>query len=121
MNWINYRTGIKFINFKMDATATDAYLGIEISHPDAILRELYFNHFKTFKKALEEISGKKWMWEEIAVNSSGNEIARIYIKHDKLNVFEESSWPSIISFFKSGIIKLDEFWNEYRDIFEMLT
>ena len=33
VNWINYKTGIRHIHFKMDADNTKAVIAIEISHP----------------------------------------------------------------------------------------
>jgi hypothetical protein len=121
VNWINYRTGIKFINFKMDTQGDSASIGIEMSHKEIEMQELYFNHFKTFKKALEEILEEKWEWQLNAVNESGNTIARIYTILPGININNENDWPKIITFFKNRIIALDKFWNEYRDIFEMLT
>ena len=121
VNWVNYRTGIKSINFKMDTTADQASIAIEISHKEPEMRELYFNHFNTFKKAFEEILGEKWNWELNSTNAGGNTIARIYTKIDKVNVYNENDWPKIISFLKTRIVTLDKFWNEYKDIFEMLT
>ena len=120
-SWINYRTGIKFIHFKMDATEIAASIAIEISHKDIDMQELYFNHFKTFKKPLEEILAEKWEWQINAVSGSGTPIARIYANLPEVNVHNENDWPKIISFFKNRIIALDKFWNEYRDIFEMLS
>ena len=102
VNWINYRTGI------------------EITHKDVAQQELYFNHFKTFKKALEEALGEKWTWQHDHVNESGNHLARIYASLENANVYNENDWPKIISFLKERIILLDKFWCEYRDIFDML-
>jgi len=120
-NWINYRTGTKFIQFKMDVDADEAYIAIEISHKQEEVRELYFNHFKTFKKPLEEILEEKWEWQPDWINEVGTPIARIYSKQGNLNVYKENDWPKIISFLKTSIIHLDEFWNEYREIFDMLN
>lgn len=121
VNWINYRTGIKFISFRMDATTEFASVAIEISHKDAADRELYFNHFKTFKKPLEELLGEKCNWEIHVVNDSGNTISRISTRLEEINVHRESDWPSIITFLKNRIVALDAFWTEYKEIFEMLN
>ena len=121
VNWINYRTGIKYIQFKMEAKGDEAYIGIEISHPQLALRELYFNHFKTFQKSFEEQLEEKWQWEINGLNENGESIARIYKKLQDVKVLDENDWPKIISFLKTRIILLDKFWNEYKDIFEMLA
>ena len=121
INWLNYRTGIKFINFRMDCINRSAYVSIEISGKDVAERALYFNHFNTFRKALEEILGEKWNWEPTARTEHNNLIARIYMALDNVDVYNENEWPRIISFLKQRIIALDKFWNEYKDIFDMLA
>lgn len=120
VQWINYRTGIKGINFKMDADADQAYIGIEISHSRQEERDLYFSHFKTFKKGLEDMLEETWIWEDDHVKPEGTHVARIYTAVTDVNIFKESDWPEIISFLKVRMIALDKFWNEYREIFEML-
>ena len=41
VNWINYKTGIRNIHFKMDAGNTIAFIAIEISHPQGEQRSHY--------------------------------------------------------------------------------
>ncbi len=114
--WVNYRTGVKCIQFKMDADNGEAYIGIEIVHKDPSLQELYFNHFKTFKQPLEEdFLEEKWKWE---LTTTG--VSRIYKKLENVSIYDENNWPQLISFLKPRIIALDKFWSEYKDIFEML-
>ena len=45
INWINYKTGIRNISFKMDVTNDHAYIAIEISHKDPEIQQLYFDKF----------------------------------------------------------------------------
>jgi hypothetical protein len=119
-NWINYRTGVKCIQFKMDAENGEAYIGIEISHKDPSVQEMFFNHFKTFKQPLEEeFLEEKWKWE-LTVAEGLTGVNRIYKKLGNVNIYDENDWPQIISFLKVRLIALDRFWNAYRDIFEML-
>ena len=120
-NWVNYRTGIKFIQFKMDAGSDEARIAIEINHKDPAIRELYFNHFKTFKKALEEILGEKWEWQPKMLNDTGAAVSQVFTSLAGVNIYKEEHWPQIITFLKKRIIDLDKFWNEYKEIFEMLT
>lgn len=115
INWINYKTGIGFLHFKMDAERDHAYVGIEISHADLSKREMYFKHFKT----LWNDSNTEWIWEEQFIGN-GKTISRIYQYLGNINVYRRSDWPQIISFLKAGIILLDEFWTGHKEIFEML-
>ncbi len=118
--WINYKTGVKPVSFKMDATATHAYIAIEILHKDVFVSEKYFNQFKALNKQLEKLLNEKWDWQLNTIDDNGKNISRIYTALKKVNVFNENDWPAIISFLKTRIIALDRFWNEYRDAFEII-
>ena len=119
INWINYKTGIRFINFKMDATKDQAYIGIEISHNNIATQASYFNHFITLRQDIENAVAEKWLWEE-AVEKSGKNINRISKTLNNVNIYRQTDWPQIISFLKTRIISLDHFWNDHNDIFEMI-
>lgn len=118
VNWINYRTGIKFISFKMETSRNAASIAIEISQQDQAIRQLYFDRFKALKNELEKITGEKWEWEPDSVNVGGTLVARIYATLKNANVYIENNWPEIISFLKDRIIALDRFWNEYKEVFD---
>ena len=45
VNWPNYKTGIKHVYFRMRADTRTASIGIELTHPDAGIRELFFEQF----------------------------------------------------------------------------
>jgi len=42
VNWVNYKTGIKYLYFKMDADKSLATIGISITHPDPGIQEIFF-------------------------------------------------------------------------------
>jgi hypothetical protein len=121
INWINYRTGIKSVNFKMDATAKEAYVAIEIFNKDVTLIERYYNGFVVLKSSFEETLNEEWQWQTNYHNGTGNTISRIFTVKENVNVFEETDWPEIISFFKSRIIAMDKFWNDHKEIFETFS
>lgn len=117
INWINYKTGNRYIHFKMDAT-DHAYIGIEILHKDKETQERYYKHFKTLRPELEAILAEQWKWENnIFIN--GKQLSRIYHTLPNMNIFKQTDWPGIISFLKPRIILLDRFWVAHNDIFEM--
>jgi hypothetical protein len=119
INWINYKTGVKGISFKMNADNNQAYVSIEISLSDKDLQQQYFNLFKGFKKRFEKLAGKDWDWRQSFTGEHGNEFSRIWIELNGVNIFRQNEWPEIISFLKKHIIALDAFWEEYKPAFEM--
>jgi hypothetical protein len=71
-NWINYKTGIKHVYFRMQADNRRASIGIELTHPDAGIRELFFEQFLEVKTVLHEALGEQWTWEADATDAQGS-------------------------------------------------
>ena len=117
VNWINYKTGIHHIHFKMDADNTRAFIAIEISSPKEEERLQYYNQFVSLKKILASTTTFNWQWDE-TVESKHKTISRISQQLNSVNIFKQSDWPAIISFLKPRIIALDEFWDLVKEGFE---
>jgi len=118
INWINYKTGVKHIFFRMEVTNTTATVAIEITHADEAVQRQCFQQFLALQKMFEEIAGEGWEWEEKMIDERGKSIARISKMMRGVNVFSNNSWPMIISFLKPQLIALDAFWSVTRGIFE---
>ncbi|MEZ2339218.1 DUF4268 domain-containing protein [Mucilaginibacter sp. RCC_168] len=119
INWINYKTGIKHLNFKMQTGNRHAYIAIEISHPDAGMQELMFEQFKELKTVLDSSLNEEWEWELHTRNESNKLISRIIKTLPSASIFNRNDWPALISFFKPRITALDEFWSVAQYSFEV--
>jgi hypothetical protein len=117
VNWINYKTGIRNIHFKMDADNTKAIIAIEISHPQDEERLNYYNQFLSLKKILTDTTTFNWQWHE-TVQTNHKTISSISQQLDDVNILNQADWPAIISFLKPRIIALDTFWDLVKDGFE---
>jgi hypothetical protein len=118
VNWLNYKTGIRHLYFRMDADNKQASVSIELKHPDVSLRQHYFQQLQQVRKILEQSTGEQWLWEAEQTDDDGNAISRAGIVLKNVNIFQESDWPAIISFLKPRIMALDEFWEQVKDGFE---
>ncbi len=121
VNWINYKTGIKGIFFKMDANKEVASIYVEIFLPDKIVEHLYYQTFRSFVKQFEEIAGNEWEMRENFISKDYKSVSIIYLELKNKNIFKESDWPSIIAFLKKNMIALDAFWNLYKPAFELIA
>ena len=117
VNWINYKTALRNIHFKMDADNTKAFIAIEISHPQDEQRLHYYNQFLSLKKLLVSTTTFNWQWNE-ALQTDHKTISSISQQLDDVNILDQADWPPIISFLKSRIIALDAFWELVKDGFE---
>jgi hypothetical protein len=119
-HWQNYKTGIKDIYFRMKAERDFASIGIEITHNDPELQQLYYEQLMEFKKLLETELKECWEWEMHTYDEHGKVISRIQKVISNLNIMNPDDWPAIISFLKPRIIALDAFWSNIKPAFEEL-
>jgi hypothetical protein len=120
INWVNYKTGIKHLYFRMEADKRSASIAIVITHPDAGIQELFFEQFKELKNLLHSSLQEDWDWQLHSIDDSGNTISRIFMQIGGVSIFNKSDWPVLISFFKPRIIALDEFWSDAKYAFDAL-
>ena len=120
INWVNYKTGIKHVYFHMEAGKRSASIAIELTHPDAGIRELFFEQFLELKNVLHAELNEEWEWELHSTDENDKTISRIYKQLNDVSIFNKNDWPALISFFKPRIIALDEFWSNAKYAFDVL-
>ncbi len=120
VNWINYKTGLKHVYFRLHADHRHATIGIELTHPDMGVRELFFEQFWELRAMLEETTGEAWTWEPDAIDANGQSLSRIYQELRPANLMARDDWPRLISFFKPRLVALDEFWSTGQYAFDEL-
>jgi len=117
INWINYKTGIKNLFFKMTAENKMACMMIEMSDP--ALRELMYEQFEELKTVLHATLGEEWHWQRDTRDEQNKAVSRISFCKEGVSIFRQEDWPELISFFKPRIIALDEFWSTAQYSFEV--
>lgn len=119
-NWINYKTGIKYVFFRMEADNKTASIYIEINHPDEGIRELIFAQFREYQAILHAELEEEWTWDEVFYDTEGKKTARIGTAlEQRVSIFKEADWPTLIGFFKPRMIALDRFWSNAKYAFDM--
>jgi hypothetical protein len=114
INWVNYKTGIKFIRINMQCEYGVAFITIELSHPDTGIQGQQFDELLKLKKQFQESCGADWQWLKLNSDDDKKFISSITACLQNVHVLNQSDWPTIISFLKPRIIALDKFWNEYQ-------
>jgi hypothetical protein len=117
INWINYKTGVRNIYFRMDADINHASIAIELTQADSLMREQNYEQLQQLKKILEKSTGEEWNWQ-LNQEQDGNIISRVSKILPAVNILNENDWPAIISFLKPRIIALDNFWMVTKDGFD---
>ena len=118
VNWLNYKTGIKHLYFRMDVNNKVAIIAIELRHSDPLLQQFYFEKFTELKKTFQLTIGEKWQWELHVIDEDGKLVSRISTMLKGVNIFDTADWPAIISFLKPRMLALDSFWVLVKERFE---
>lgn len=118
VTWINYKTGINGISFKMDADRDQAIIMIQLSQSSTEQRHAHFEQLQQLKSILEEALGENdWFWKaDREVN--GRMVSTVSKTLEGVNILRQTDWPTIISFLKPRIIALDAFWSMVKTSFE---
>jgi Domain of unknown function (DUF4268) len=118
VNWLNYKTGIKDVYFRMHADNKVARISIELTHGDSMIRQIFFDHFTAMKGMLHAELEEEWDWIPEAIDEWGKPVSLIQTELPGINVMNEKTWPDIIAFFKPRLIALDSFWGDVKDSME---
>ena len=118
INWVNYKTGVPGVSFKMNAGNTDAGIAIVLSQTDAVLRKATYEQLRQLKEILHATLGEEWLWQPGVQDEYGKEVSMVSKELTGVNINRTEDWPGLISFFKPRIIALDEFWSTARYSFE---
>ncbi|RKR84871.1 uncharacterized protein DUF4268 [Mucilaginibacter gracilis] len=124
INWVNYKTGIKHLYFKMEADKQGAFIAIQMSHPDLEIQQMMFDQFLGYKTMLHATLAEPWEWalhinDTNALQNGQRTVTRIYKQLPGTSIFNQQHWPALISFFKPRIIALDEFWSDAQYGFDL--
>lgn len=119
VNWVNYKTGIPGIQFKMDADNKQASIAIVLSHPDVAIQKLRYEKLLQLKTMLHTALQEEWNWQPNILDEHDKPICHIGTAIKDVNILRNEDWPMLISFFKPRIIALDEFWGMAKYGFEL--
>lgn len=118
INWINYKTGVKDIQFKLQVDNKEALIGIVLTHTDAMMQAAVYNQLFALRHLLSHALHEDWQWQLQVTDEHNKMIRRIYKTLTGVNIYRQQDWPAIISFFKPRLMALDTFWSEVKFGFE---
>jgi len=119
VNWVNYKTGIKHLFFRMHADKQKAFIAIELNNQNLTLQQSHWDQLIELKPLLETELQEEWEWLSMMNDEYGKIVSMVKKEIDEVNIFNQDDWPQIISFFKPRIIALDSFWSFARYTFEI--
>ena len=118
INWVNYKTGVKDLYFKMQAESGIARIAIVLAHSNEQRRQEFFLQLLQVKNLLRDALQEDWQWQQLVKDENNKTVSCIDTSIEGVNIYKKEDWPAIISFFKPRMIALDAFWAEVQFAFE---
>lgn len=117
-DWILGQTGVKALNLKFHVDRKVAQVGIDLETRNMDRRIELYEKLESVKKILETTLGEPMTWELEYIRENGKSVSRIYLELEGVDIYESSTWPKAHEFMYQKMMKLEEFYREYRDFFK---
>jgi hypothetical protein len=119
--WVNYKTGVKGIFFRMEVDARSAMVAITMEQPDPGIRDLFYAQWEELKGYLETETQAAWQWQPLFHLDDGRAISRIYRELRGVNIYAPQDWPQIFAFLADCMVPLDAVWADCNEVFKDLA
>lgn len=120
VNWLSYKTDVKFIYLRLDVNNKKASINFDIQHKFDDIRAIVYEQMTELKVVLEDSMSTKTIWHE-DLNYNNITISRICWEKENVNFYNENDHIEIYEFFKKTLIEFDLFYQDYKDILVALT
>ena len=120
VRWVNYRSNVKDVFFRLDISPKRAKFSIEIQHVDDGIRALFFEQFLELKTVVGETIGKDLIWEAESFNNFNQPASSIFCELDSVSVYKKEDWQKTFQFFEKKMVGLHQFWEEFQEVFKNL-
>ena len=117
-DWILNQTGVKALNLKFHVDREVAQVGIDLETRNMDKRIELYEKLESVKLILEKTLGEPMTWELDYIRENGKSVSRIYLQLEGVDIYESSTWPTAHEFMYKKMMKLEEFYREYRDFFK---
>mgnify|MGYP006284510861 CR=1 FL=1 len=114
--FIMNKTGIKQLKLKFHFDTTEAIVGIDIETRNLDKRIELFGKLEELKSILEKNLGTALNWQLEYTLPTGKSISRIYLTKKDVNIYNKDTWPEVFPFFYKNMMKIEAFFEEYREL-----
>ncbi len=120
VSWVNYRTHIKDMYFRLDITTKDAIVSVDFQHKDDGIRSLFYEQLLELKTVLQSSIGDDWKWEEVSFNEFNQPVSKVYIVLENVSIYNKDDWQKTFRFYEEKMLGLHGFWIDFKEIFKNL-
>ncbi len=113
--WIMNNTGIRQLKLKFEFDEHKAFVGIDIETRNVDRRLELFGRLEMLKTIFHKSMNQELNWELEHLLANGKSISRTGLEIQNVNVYDPECWPKVFTFFYKNMMKIEAFYEEYRD------
>lgn len=113
--WVLYNTGVKGFSFKFYFDTKKAMVVIDIEPDDLEERIRLYEKMESLKTVLTENYLAEAIFEDVYFLENGKEISRIYVTKEGVSIHNKNSWQETMIFLKDNMLKIEEFFEDFKD------
>ena len=121
INWINYRTDIKFIFLRLEVDKFGARVCFDIQAKNESVREVVWEQMQELKKVMERTMGDDGIWIYDYSTPEITSFCRIKWELNNVNIFKDSDHILIFKFLEEKLVGFDQFYQEFKEIIVLLV
>lgn len=120
VNWFKYPTGLNDIYVRVEADQNGCRICIDLQFKNDGIRELFYEQFLETKTVFENTMETPVKWSPNYVHSYGTIVSRISVENNTTNLYNQETWMEMQEFIITHLKRVDEYWNDFGDLFKTL-
>ncbi len=117
-NWIQTQTGVKALNLRFYVDREVVQVGIDLETRNMDKRIELYEKLESVQKILETAMEGPMIWEIEYIRENDKSVSRIYVQLEGVDIYNRDTWAETHRFMFEKMMKLEEFYREYRDFFK---
>lgn len=115
--WTLYKTKVKGLSFKFHFDLKMAMVSIDVDS-DLEQRVKVWDKLVALKSILVDEYLPEAIYEDFFILDNQKDISRIYIQINNVSIHNKNSWRETMEFLNQSMLKIETFYEEYKDIID---
>ncbi len=120
VNWFKYRTGLNEIFVRVEVDQYGCKVCIDLQFKNDGIRELFYEQFLETKTVFENTMISPVKWHPNYEHGYGTVVSRVSVENDTTNLYRQEDWPEMHEFIITHLRRVDEYWDDFGELFKTL-
>ena len=120
INWFKYPTGLNDIYVRTEVDQHGCRVCVDLQFKNVGIRELFYEQFLETKTVFENTLESPVKWQPHFDHAYGTTVSRVSVENTTTNLYRQEDWPEMHTFIITHLKRIDEYWNDFGELFKLL-